>query len=66
MLGVCVRVWVSLLVGVVSSVLSLAYISDLWPRALVRLQVCKDALRILEDGADLVPYFPLSFRGLGI
>lgn len=46
--------------------LLLAYVSDLWPRALVSLQVSKDALGILEDGADLVPYLPLSFGGLGI
>lgn len=60
-------VWVSLSrKGVVSWVLSLAYVSDLWARALVRLQVCEDALGILEDGADLVPYLPLAFRGLGI
>lgn len=52
--------------GAVSSALSLAYVSDLGPRALVRLQVREDALGVLEDGTDLVPYLPLSLRGLGI
>lgn len=41
-----------------------SYISDLLPGSFVRLQAQQDALRVLEDGVDLVPHLALFFGRL--